>query len=208
MLHTEAIDTSVLELLRSLQGKEYLKGFYLTGGTALALYLGHRKSVDIDLFSNFGFDAGQMIENLSQDFPFQLFYSSANTLRGSIENIKTDIIAHRYKYINGPFLLDNISILSEDDIVAMKINAIITSGQRIKDFTDIYFLLDKFDISDMIRFYNNKYNQDNDALILKSLIYFDDIDNSDWPVLIKNPDLKIADIKKRIKKAVLQYVKK
>ncbi|OFY60494.1 MAG: hypothetical protein A2V46_04685 [Bacteroidetes bacterium RBG_19FT_COMBO_42_7] len=197
-----------MELLRSLQGKEYLKGFYLTGGTALALYLGHRKSVDIDLFSNFGFDAGQMIENLSQDFPFQLFYSSANTLRGSIENIKTDIIAHRYKYINGPFLLDNISILSEDDIVAMKINAIITSGQRIKDFTDIYFLLDKFDISDMIRFYNNKYNQDNDALILKSLIYFDDIDNSDWPVLIKNPDLKIADIKKRIKKAVLQYVKK
>src|SRR4030042_6022720 len=207
MLHTEAIDTSLFELLRSLQGKEYLKGFYLTGGTALALYLGHRKSVDIDLFSNFGFDAGQMIENLSQDFPFQLFYSSANPLRGSIENIKTDIIAHRYKYINGPFLLDDISILSEDDIVAMKINAIITSGQRIKDFTDIYFLLDKFDISDMIRFYNNKYNQDNDALILKSLIYFDDIDNSDWPVLIKNPDLKIADIKKRIKKAVLQYVK-
>ena len=208
MLHTEAIDTSTLELLRSLQSKEYLKGFYLTGGTALALYLGHRKSVDIDLFSNFGFDVAQIIENLSQDFPFQLFYSSANTLRGAIGNVETDIIAHRYKYINGPFILDNISILSEEDIVAMKINAIITSGQRIKDFIDIYFLLDKFDISEMVRFYNNKYDQDNDALIFKSLIYFDDVDNSDWPVLIENPDLKLADIKKRIEKAVLQYVKK
>jgi len=169
MLNTEAIDTSTLELLRSLKSKEYLKGFFLTGETALALYLGHPRSVDIDLFSNFGFDVAQMIENLSQDFPLQLFYSSANTLRGAIGNIETDIIAHRYKYINGPFILDNISILSEEDIVAMKINAIITSGQRIMDFIDKYFLLDKFDISEMVRFYNNKYDQDNDALILKSL---------------------------------------
>ena len=128
MLHPETVDDSALELLRSLQSKEYLKGFYLVGGTALALYLGHRKSVDIDLFSNFGFDVTQMLENISQDFPFQLFYSSTNTLRGSIGNVKTDIIAHRYRYIKEPVIRDNLSILSEEDIIAMKLNAIMTSG--------------------------------------------------------------------------------
>ena len=62
MLHKETVDPSTLELLIQIQQKEYLKGFYLVGGTALALRLGHRKSVDIDLFSNFTFDAGQMLE--------------------------------------------------------------------------------------------------------------------------------------------------
>jgi hypothetical protein len=81
MLHTEAVDDSTLELLKSLQSKEYLKGFFLTGGTALALYLGHRKSADIDLFSNFGFDVSQMLENINHDFQFQLLYSSTNTIR-------------------------------------------------------------------------------------------------------------------------------
>ena len=51
MLPAKAVETTVLELIKSLQSKLYLKDFYLVGGTALALYLGHRKSVDIDLFS-------------------------------------------------------------------------------------------------------------------------------------------------------------
>jgi len=208
MLHPEAVDDSALELLRSLQSKEYLKGFYLVGGTALALYLGHRKSMDIDLFSNFGFDVTQMLENINQDFPFKLFYSSTNTLRGSIWNVKTDIIAHRYPYIKEPVIRDNFFVLSEEDIVAMKLNAIMTSGQRIKDFIDIYFLLEKYDLADMVRFYKSKYNQENDGLILKSLIYFDDVDNSDWPVLIKNPGLKWGGIKKRIEDVVIRYVKR
>jgi hypothetical protein len=207
MLHTETVDDSILELISSLQNKEYLKGFYLVGGTALSLYFGHRKSVDIDLFSNFGFDVSQMLENINQDFPFQVFYSSANALRGSIRNVKTDIIAHRYPYIKDPVFLDNILILSEEDIIAMKLNAIMTSGQRAKDFIDIYFLLEKYDIADMVRFYKTKYNQENEGPVLKSLIYFVDADDSDWPILIKSPGLKWGVIKKRIEDVVLKYIK-
>ena len=208
MLHAEAIDDSILGLLRSLQSKEYLKGFYLAGGTALALYLGHRKSLDIDLFSNFEFDVARMLENINQDFTFQLFYTSPNTLKGTIGNIKTDIIAHRYPYVKEPVIRDSFFVLSEEDIIAMKLNAILTSGQRIKDFIDIYYLLDKYDIDDILRFYKTKYNQENDGLILKSLIYFDDVDISDWPILIKDLGIKWSGIKKRIEKAILQYVKK
>ena len=81
MLYKEAVDKSTLDLLVQLQAKEYLKGFHLVGGTALALRLRHRKSIDIDLFSDFSFDVAQILENLSTDFNFKLFFSANNTMR-------------------------------------------------------------------------------------------------------------------------------
>jgi hypothetical protein len=117
-----------------LQSHPYLKGFDLAGGTALALYNGHRKSADIDLFSDFAFGASVMLENLAQDFDFNLLFSATNTLKGSIGDTEVDIIAHRYDLINKPVKEDHISILSEPDIIAMKLNAILTRGLRIKDF--------------------------------------------------------------------------
>jgi len=208
MLHTEAVDSPILELLKLLQSKVYLKGFHLAGDTALALYFGHRSSVDIDIFSNFNFDAAGMLENISQDFQFQLFNTAPNTLTGSIANIKVDIIAHRYPYIKDPIIQNDLSILAEQDIAAMKLNAISTSGQRVKDFIDIYYLLDKFDLADMLSYYKVKYNQLNETHVLKSLIYFDDVDRADWPILIKDPQLKWSDIRKRIEKVVKLYFKR
>lgn len=205
MLYKEAVDASTLELLKSLQSKQYLRGFNLVRGTALALYNGHRKSIDLDLFSDFAFDASAMLENLVQDFDFRLLFSAVNTLKGAIGETEVDIIAHRYNLINSPVKEENISILSEPDIIAMKLNAISTSGQRIKDFIDIYFLLDKYDLKTMLGFYLEKYDQPNDLLILKSLIYFDDIEESEWPILIKEPDLKWKDVKRKIQKKVIDY---
>ena len=208
MLHQETIEAPTLELLISLQGKDYLNGFFLVGGTALALYLGHRKSVDIDLFIKVSFDASQLLENIHQDFPYQLSYTAVNTLKGSINDVKVDILAHRYKLIQEPTVFGGIKMLSEQDIVAMKLNAIATSGQRSKDFIDIFYLLDIYDIGSMLSFYKTKYNQQNDTFLLKSLIYFDEVDLSDWPVMVKTPGLKWNDVKKRIDKSVMQYIKK
>lgn len=205
MLYKETVDASILELLKSLQLKQYLQRFHLVEGTALALYNGHRKSVDLDLFSDFAFDTSVLLENLAQDFDFMLLFSSANTLKVAIGETEVDIIAHRYKLLNHPVKEENISILSEPDIIAMKLNAISTSGQRIKDFIDIYFLLYKYDLKTMLGFYLKKYNQVNDLLVLKSLIYFDDVQESEWPVLIREPDLKWKDVKRKIQKKVIEY---
>ena len=203
MLYKEAVGASNLELLKSLQSKQYLLEFNLAGDTTLALYNGHRKSVDLDLFSDFAFDTSAMLENLVQDFDFRLLFSAANTLKGSIGETEVDIIAHRYNLINNPVKEGSIRILSEPDIIAMKLNAISTSGQRIKDFVDIYYLLDKYDLKTILGFYLEKYNQPNDLLILKSLIYFDDVEESEWPILIKAPDLKWKDVKRKIQKKVI-----
>lgn len=208
MLHKSTVDESTLELLRQLQQKDYLKGFYLVGGTALALKMGHRKSVDLELFSNFSFDTTQLLENLSADFPFKLLFSANNTLKGSINKVQVDILAHRYPLIAEPDNVENISILSNEDIVAMKLNAITVSGQRVKDFIDIYYLLNTFTVEEMIGFYKKKYAQYNDANVLKSLCWFNDVDLSDWPVLLETPQLNWKTVKNKIEKATLIYLKK
>jgi hypothetical protein len=205
MLYTAAVEDSTLGLLKSLQSKQYLKGFYLAGGTALALYNGHRRSVDLDLFSDFAFDTTRMLENIAQDYHFTLMFSAPNTLKGTIDNINIDILAHRYQLVNEPVDEEDILLLSESDIAAMKLNAISGSGQRIKDFIDVYFLLEKYDLKRMLGWYSQKYNQTNDLLILKSLIYFEDVEESEWPVMIKEPGLKWKDVKRKIEKKVLSY---
>ncbi len=171
--------------------------------------LGHRKSIDIDLFSNFTFDASQLIELIQQDYPLQLYNTASGTIKGSIGNVNVDIIAHRYPYLNEPSIIDGIRILSVPDLIAMKLNAISVSGQRAKDFVDIYFILEEnmFKISDMLKFYQLKYSQQGDMHILKSLLYFEDVDLSGWPVLLKKPLLKWADVKKKLEKEVLRYLK-
>jgi hypothetical protein len=193
--------------LIQLQGKEYLKGFYLVGGTALALTMGHRKSIDIDLFSDFNFDTGAMLENLSADFPFKLFFSANNTLKGSINGIQVDILAHRYPLVCEPLVIEDISMLSREDIVAMKLNAISVSGQRVKDFIDIFYLLDLYSVEEMIGFYKIKYLQYNEVNVLKSLTWFEDVDLSDWPVILKTPKLKWGTITKKIKDATNIFLK-
>jgi hypothetical protein len=207
MLHSEAVDATTLELIEFLQKKEYLKGFHLCGGTALSLYYGHRKSFDIDLFSNFSFDALRVLGNIIGDFQFQLYFSAADTLKGFIKNIKVDLLAHNYKYIEDPASIGSISVLSVKDICAMKLNAIAISGQRAKDFIDIWYLLRQFEVSEILGFYKTKYNQTNDAVILKSLLYFDDVYLADWPILVSDPALKWTTVKKDIEKKVLHYIK-
>ena len=206
MLYKETVDQSTLDLLNQLQQKEYLKGFYLVGGTALALKMGHRKSVDLDLFSNFSFDTVQLLENLSADFSYSLFFSANNTLKGSINQVQVDILAHRYPLIGDPIIIENICMLSLEDITAMKLNAISVSGQRVKDFIDIYFLLETYSIEEMIGFYKKKYLQYNEANVLKSLCWFEEVDLSEWPVLLKTPKLRWGNVRKRIKEVTSNYL--
>jgi hypothetical protein len=206
MRPTAAVDPATLDLIVRLQLKEYLKGFYLVGGTGLALLFGHRRSIDIDLFTDTGFDTRVLVENLSHDFGFGLQFSASNTLKGSIENIKTDFLAHQYPLIFDPIKVQGIVMLSVQDIIAMKLNAIVISGQRVKDFIDICFLLEKFKMTDMMSFYRQKYTLNNDSLVLKSLVWFDDVDLSDWPVLLLNPKLKWLDVRRKITRAVREMI--
>jgi len=206
MLHTQTVAPATLELLRSIQSKPYMNNFCLAGGTALALLYGHRKSIDIDLFTNTDFDTAWLLEKVQYDFSFQVDFVAQNTVKGSINSVKVDLIAHRYPNLAAPRVLSGIRLLSEQDLIAMKLNAISVSGQRSKDFIDIYYALSRFSIEQMLTFYKVKYSQHNDTHILKSLVFFDDIDLVDWPAILDNPNLSWAKVRKRIEDAVLDFM--
>jgi hypothetical protein len=79
MLHKETVDPITLKLIRDLQNEQYLKSFLLVGGTSLSLHIGHRKSIDIDLFSNNDFDAQLISEYLEEKYDFSEQYLHIGT---------------------------------------------------------------------------------------------------------------------------------
>ncbi len=204
MLHKDPsiISPETFILIQGLQKLPELAGFHLVGGTSLALQLGHRNSIDIDLFTQSDFSTEGLIEVISSAFRFEVSNIQKNKLSGTINEIKTDFIAHKYSYIREPLIEEGISYLSMEDIAAMKLNAISHSGQRLKDFIDVYFLLEHFSISQMLQFFTRKYPNTNSVIALKSLTYFDDIDETiDPPMLLKS--LPINKIKARLTEAVV-----
>jgi predicted nucleotidyltransferase component of viral defense system len=88
---------------------------------------------------------------------------------------------------------------SLEDIAAMKLNSIMNRGAK-KDFFDLYQLLEKFTLKELISFYNLKYSFNSELILWKSLVYFDDAENEPDPVSIKN--IAWCDVKDKISKAV------
>ena len=199
MLHKNPliISPQTFQLIQQLQSLPELAGFYLVGGTSLALQLGHRNSIDIDLFSQNNFTAVDIEDTLKGKHDFKVTVSRNNTVLGVVDNVKTDFIKHDYPFILPPITKEGITYLSKEDIAAMKLHAVIQSGKRLKDFIDIYFLLQHFTMNQLIAFFVKKYNYSNPLIALKAVTYFDDIDeNSDPPKLLQ--PLPLAVIKKRI----------
>jgi hypothetical protein len=204
MLHKnpELIEQATFELIQQLQNFSELKEFYLVGGTALTLQLGHRNSIDIDLFSTKDFLDSTIINFLRTKFTIDLVYNKPNSIICIINGVKVDFIKNDYPIIEPIITEEGISMLSPQDICAMKLNAIQNSGQRLKDFIDIYFLLELFSIKQMLEFYSKKYPIMNPVIALRAITYFDDIDpNIDPPKLLTL--LPLEKIKKRILDAVL-----
>ena len=184
MLHKETIDAVTLELLKRLMGDERLQGFVLVGGTSLALQMGHRISVDLDLFTEKEFEADELREYLERNYHLQTDYLAFATVKGEIEGVQVDCIAHAYPWLK-PFVLEEgVRLASLEDICAMKLNAIAGNGTRIKDFVDVAYLSSMFSLEQMLKFYEEKYHA-NPLMPLKGIVYFVDI-NKNAPVKMAN----------------------
>jgi len=178
--------------------------FLLAGGTNLALRLGHRKSVDLDLFSYQHFDSISLAEYLTQNYNFEKTdVREKDTVMGFINNVKIDIIAHIYPLIEEPFIVENtIRLYSIRDIVAMKLVAISDNGKRLKDFVDIAFLSTQMSLNQMLEAYAQKYKRTH-LHALRGLSYFDDI-NFDVSIDLINSVFNWKKIEKRIR-AMIKY---
>lgn len=174
MLFKETVETSTLELLKSIMLDTAFDSFYLVGGTALSLMIGHRKSIDLDLFTSNSFDTQELIDHLRLKYKFELDYVSKNTVKGELRGVQLDFITHQYPLIEEVIEVEGFRIATSLEIAAMKLNAITSNGTRIKDFIDIAFLSSYYTLNTMLKAYETKYKS-NKIIALKSLTYFSEI---------------------------------
>jgi len=203
MLHYETVDEGTLGLLKQLQSLSILSEMRLVGGTSLALQIGHRKSIDIDLFGILSADYENLVDELKTLGEVVSLKNSKNIHSLLINEIKVDIVNYEYKWLTNKITTDNIHLASIEDIAAMKLNAIIGRGSK-KDFIDLFFILKDYSLATLIDFYTKKYNDGSTFLVLKSLTYFEDADMEEMPFMFNNIDWQT--IKDNIKKAHAEYV--
>jgi hypothetical protein len=175
MLHKETVDPKTLDLIRRLLSDEHLREFVLVGGTALSLQVGHRISIDIDLFTDKPFDSKTVATYLSKNYQTENIRSLKNGIFCFIDDVKVDIMSHQYPWVGAFIFEERVRMVGLEDIAAMKLNAIVQSGSRLKDFVDVYVLLNHLSFNQMYSAYEKKYPDANKAVVQNALMYHADI---------------------------------
>jgi len=190
-----------LDLTKILMADAELSTFNLVGGTALSLMMGHRKSIDIDLFIDRDFDVQHLASHLSKTYHVEGMKTLKNGIFCYINDVKIDLIAHQYLILKPLETEDGIRMLSMEDISAMKLSAILNSGRRLKDFVDMYFLLEKLPLEKMTAAFVQKYPDVNVQMAHNALLYHSDI-NTDEKVDFLGREISLKEIESRLRAAV------
>lgn len=125
MLHLSTLDTTTLELLRKLQSIPALCKTRLVGGTALALQIGHRKSIDLDFFGKIEVEKDELVIALEQIGALTVLKESPRIHIYLLNNVKIDIVDYQYSWVDDVVVKQGIRMASLKDIAAMKVTAII-----------------------------------------------------------------------------------
>ena len=201
MLRQETVEPGTLALIRRFSADPVLKDFALVGGTALALQLGHRKSIDIDLFTAKAFDPRAVAGHLGSEYRTNDIKTLGNAIFARVDGVKVDLLAHQYPWIK-PALTDaGVRMASPEDIAAMKLHAIVNSGSRLKDFIDIHFLLEKSSLEQMLQAYSAKYPDSNPAIARNALLHHKDVDRR-VSIDLMNRQLSWSEVTKRLEEAI------
>jgi len=201
MLQKKSVTDPLWNILTDLQKDITFEKYFLVGGTALSLQIGHRISYDIDLFTRENINKEQIFDFLNRNYngKFQIHNIQNIILQISINEIKVDFVKYDYDLIEDIKKEEGIKYLGKKDISAMKLMAVANRGDQAKDFIDIYYLLNEITLNDMFEYYKIKYKQNDINPIKRSLIYFDDITESNWlSVKLLNEEINIEKIKQKI----------
>jgi hypothetical protein len=193
----------VLEKIKKITADN---NFYLARGTALAIQLEHRESIDLDWFSTDFFSNEKIKKQLGQIGNFKLDQEEKGTIHGSLDGVKITFLHYKYRPVFPLIDFKEVKLADERDIAAMKLDAISSRGSK-KDFIDLYFLLEKYSLKELFEFFENKYKdiEYNKIHLIKSLLYFEEAEQDPMPIMIK--DKNWQEIKEKIKTEALDFLK-
>ena len=205
MLQIQTVKPECLALLKELMGLKELKDFRLAGGTALSLRLGHRVSIDLDLFTNQRFDVTEFITYLKTYFNERIKIGGSNRygVFTSIDGIKVDFLYRYEKFINNEGIYGDLRISSLEDIGAMKIQAAASRVSK-KDYYDLFELLNVYTFAEMIDFYSKMYTNNDVASTLKSMSDFGEVDLEEEPMSLRQ--VNWDQIKERVSTEIRNYI--
>jgi hypothetical protein len=167
-----------------------LKNAYLAGGTALALQIGHRVSLDFDFFTKKRFDETILLPKLaSLPVDFRLERSAKETILGYVNKTRFSLFFYFYPLLDKLQEFIGIRVAGIKDIAPMKIAAISDRGTK-RDFIDLYFIIaveKLYSLEEILGFYEEKFAllHQNKFHLLKSLTYFEDAEKDRLPKMIK-----------------------
>jgi hypothetical protein len=183
--HPEVISESTAETLRALNGLHLSDGFYLAGGTGLALQIGHRLSLDLDFFSADEFNEDALLQRFQSADKFRLTAKAPFTIHGTVGETKVSFLGYKYPilYPAGQFL--GVSVFDPRDIACMKLSALASRGAK-RDFVDLYECAQIYGLREIFRLFNAKFAGIgySHIHILKSLTWFQDAEKDPMPHML------------------------
>jgi hypothetical protein len=190
--HPEVLPPAQQEALRIVAGPLTAHGFYLGGGTAVAIHLGHRRSLDFDWFSATPLtDPLTLAAQLKRDgVPMDVADIGRGTLHGTVASIRMTLLEYPYAHLSPPvdWMAFGCRIASLDDLGTMKLSAIAGRGSR-KDFVDLYALgTAHHPLKEMVGAYRTRFAVTDTAHLLYALAYFDDAEDEPMPEVLWDVD--------------------
>jgi len=183
--HREVISPAAEQTVRDLACESALAGFYLAGGTGLALRLGHRRSRDLDLFSAQLFGEDNLLQQLQQASSLTVVARAPGTLHTVIQGVKVSFLAYRYPLLFPLQEFLGIQVADPRDIACMKLSAIASRGAK-RDFVDLFATAKQFGLRELLDLFRQKYARSplNPIHLRKSLVYFDDAESDPMPDML------------------------
>lgn len=185
-LKTHILPAEQQKLFGFLIEQEWLSDFYLAGGTSLALQIGHRESVDFDFFTSTELHIPFLKNTLASHGRYEQLSEMKGTLHLLLNDVRVSFIEYKYQLLE-PLLKEKcLVVASLLDVALMKLEAIAGRGAK-KDFIDLFFLLKKFTLNELLMAYEKKYGvtAHNHYHLMKSLTYFADAETERMPVMFE-----------------------
>jgi predicted nucleotidyltransferase component of viral defense system len=180
MLHLNTVDPKTYDLLQKLMQLEFLESYYLVGGTALSLQIGHRKSIDLDLFGKVQLDFSDILDACKSIGKIEQERTNGIITQFTLDDVKIDIVKFKDNLIKPLKKIDGVRLASIEDIAAMKLSAIEQRGAK-KDFYDLYSLLDIFSLDELLDFHKQKSEFHNAIHVYKSMLDYRDAEEDPEP---------------------------
>ncbi len=209
--HRTAIPPSCHDALDFLRPLPFIQAFYLAGGTALALQLGHRISVDLDWFSTHLLllinEREQIRQTLAKSNQFQVVSEQDNMLFTRLLATDVSFIYQHHPLLEPTIHFNGIELASPTDIGLMKLAAIVSRGTR-RDFVDLYALRQTITLDQLLALAPIKYNDRPEfvSMVLRALVYFEDAEQQPMPQLLT--PMRWSDVKKYCETAVRQFTRR